>query len=77
MNYNEKIINKTINCICKNKKYRIDKLLKMDAIQYCNLGIDSTKAEKLEVKKRSKNIYKAISKIDSVLGKLFLEHQDK
>ena len=49
----------------------------MDAIQYCNLGSNSTKAEKLEVKKRSKNIYKAIQKIDYALGKNFLEHQDK
>lgn len=77
MKYNEQIINKTVACICKNKKYRIDKLLKMDAIQYCNLGKNSTKAEKLQVKKRSKNIYKAIAKIDLVLGNNFLMHQDK
>lgn len=77
MKYDQKIINKTINCICKSKKYKIDKLLKMDAIQYCNLGKNSTNAEKLEVKKRSKNIYNAILKIDFVLGKSFLEAQDK
>jgi len=77
MKYNEQIINKTVACICKSKKYRIDKLLKMDAIQYCNLGKNSTKAEKLQVKKRSKNIYKAIAKIDLVLGNNFLMHQDK
>ncbi len=77
MIYNKKQIDKFVNCICKSKKYRIDKLLEMDAIQYCNLGKDSTKDEKLEVKKRSKNIYKAISKIDSVLGKSLLQLQDK
>ena len=77
MKYDEQIIKKTVACICKNKKYRIDKLLEMDAIQYCNLGKDSPKAEKLEVKKRSKNIYKAIFKIDNVLGKSLLEAQDK
>jgi len=77
MKYDEQIINKTIDCICKNKKYKIDKLLEMDAIQYCNLGKDSPKAEKLEVKRRSKNIYKAIFKIDNVLGKSLLEAQDK
>jgi len=77
MKYYEKKISKSINCTCKSKKYRIDMLLEMDAIQYCNLGKDSTKEEKLEVKKRSKNIYKAISKIDSVLGKSLLQLQDK
>ena len=77
MKYNEQIINKTVACTCKNKKYKVDKLLEMDAIQYCNLGINSTKAEKLEVKKRSRNIYRAIQKIDYALGKNVLEHQDK
>ena len=77
MKYNEKIIDKTVKCTCKSIKYKVDKLLEMDAIQYCNLGSNSTKAEKLEVKKRSKNIYKAIQKIDYALGKNFLEHQDK
>jgi len=77
MIYNKKQIDKFVNCTCKSKKYRIDKLLEMDAIQYCNLGKDSPKAEKLEVKSRSKNIYKAISKIDFVLGKSLLQLQDK
>ena len=30
---------------------RIDELLEIDAIMYQNLGTDSTKAEKIEVKK--------------------------
>jgi hypothetical protein len=77
MIYSETQIQKAINCTCKSKKYRIDMLLEMDAIQYCNLGKDSPKADKIEVKKRSKNIYKAISKIDSVLGKSLLQLQDK
>ena len=77
MKYDEQIINKTVACICKSKKYKVDKLLEMDAIQYCNLGSNSTKAEKIEVKRRSRNIYRAIQKIDYALGKNFLEHQDK
>lgn len=35
----------------KTVKERIDELLRMDANQYTNLGSDSTKAEKAEVKK--------------------------
>ena len=44
----------------KTVKERIDLLLEMDATQYTNLGSDSTKNEKVEVKKNSKVIYKAI-----------------
>lgn len=55
---------------------RIDQLLEMDANQYTNLGSDSTKAEKAEVKKNSKIIYKAIKDLDEYTGKLLLEHLD-
>jgi len=60
----------------KTVKERIDELLKMDATQYTNLGSDSTKAEKTEVKKNSKVIYKAIKDLDEYTGKLLLEHLD-
>ncbi len=36
----------------KTVKERIDLLLEMDATQYTNLGSDSTKNEKVEVKKK-------------------------
>jgi hypothetical protein len=52
-------------------------LLELDATQYCNLGIDSTKQQKEEVKKNSRYIYKAIAKLNSSMGKRFLYHQDK
>jgi Na+-translocating ferredoxin:NAD+ oxidoreductase RnfG subunit len=60
----------------KTVKERIDQLLEMDATQYTNLGSDSTKAEKAEVKKNSKVIYKAIKDLDEYTGKLLLEHLD-
>jgi hypothetical protein len=60
----------------KTVKERIDQLLEMDANQYTNLGSDSTKAEKSEVKKNSKIIYKAIKDLDEYTGKLLLEHLD-
>ena len=60
----------------KTVKERIDELLKMDATQYTNLGSDSTKSEKAEVKKNSKLIYKAIKDLDEYTGKLLLEHLD-
>lgn len=55
---------------------RINQLLELDAIMYTNLGSDSTKAEKLEVKKNSRIIYRAIKDLDFDTGKLLLQHQD-
>ena len=55
---------------------RIDQLLEMDAIMYQNLGSDSTKTDKAEVKKNSKVIYRAIKDLDEYTGKLLLEHLD-
>jgi len=55
---------------------RINQLLEMDATLYTNLGSDSTKAEKLDVKKKSRIIYKAIKDLDIETGKLLLQHQD-
>jgi Cu/Ag efflux protein CusF len=55
---------------------RINQLLEMDATMYTNLGSDSTKAEKQEVKKNSRIIYRAIRDLDIETGKLLLQHQD-
>lgn len=65
-----------------HRKYKdpqkiIDRLLCLDAQLYMNLGLYSTKADKGEVKKESRKIYRAIKKIDPKLGDLFLVHQDK
>jgi len=55
---------------------RINQLLELDATMYTNLGSDSTKAEKQEVKKNSRIIYRAIRDLDLETGKLLLQHQD-
>jgi len=55
---------------------KIDRLLEIDASQYTNLGKESTKSEKAEVKRNSKYIYKTIKKIDNSLGSMFLKHLD-
>lgn len=60
----------------KTVKERIDLLLEMDAQMYQNLGSDSTKTEKTDVKKNSKVIYRAIKDLDEYTGKLLLEHLD-
>jgi len=57
-------------------KERTDMILELDAIQYTNLGIDSTKSEKSKVKSDSKYLYKQIKGIDESLGKDLITHMD-
>ena len=58
-------------------KEKIDKLLELDCNLYTNLGTDSTKTEKQEVKRMSKKIYKAIQTINEPIGKSLLQSVDK
>lgn len=71
-NLTDKIIN-DFNLTIKEKT---DNLLQLDAIQYTNLGIDSTKAEKNKVKSDSKYIYKKIESINKPFGKLLINSMD-
>lgn len=56
---------------------RVSELLRLDAIQYTNLGIDSKKYEKDKVKSDSKHIYKQIKGISEHDGNLLLNHLDQ
>ena len=58
-------------------KKKIDSLLEIDAIMYTNLGIDSTKTEKKEVKAISRKIYKAISLISPLDGYILESHMNE
>jgi hypothetical protein len=58
-------------------KEKIDKLLELDCNMYTNLGTDSTKSEKQEVKRMSKKIYRAIQNINEAVGKSLLQAMDK
>lgn len=58
-------------------KRKIDALLEYDCNMYTNLGSDSTKTQVQDVKKKSRAIYRAISKIDSEDGKKLLYHMDR
>ena len=53
-------------------KQKLDELLRMDAAMYVNLGTESTKEERHEVKSRSRLIYRTIKAIDMEMGDLFL-----
>lgn len=58
-------------------KRKIDALLEYDCNMYTNLGSDSTKTERLDVKKKSRILYRGISKINSEDGKKLLYYMDK
>jgi len=67
------------NIINKNTSdtEKISELLELDCDMYTNLGIDSTKTEKQEVKRYSRKIYKAIQGINEPIGKSLLQAMDK
>jgi len=76
MRYKYEDIEKFMEFKTWTNKDKIDKLLEIDCSLYCNLGSDSTKTEKEEVKKKSINIYRTIKTIDSKLGDEFLYTMD-
>tara|TARA_S200002703_G_scaffold154481_1_gene157340 strand:+ start:642 stop:884 length:243 start_codon:yes stop_codon:yes gene_type:complete len=57
-------------------KEKTDAILELDATQYTNLGIDSTKTEKSKVKTDSKYLYKLIKNFNVDDGNLLLNHMD-
>ena len=71
------MIDKIMSYKSISDKEKINRLLQLDCNMYTNLGSDSTKTEKLEVKKNSRAIYRAIKQIDERIGRSLLEHMDK
>ena len=58
-------------------RQKIDGLLELDARLYTELGVNSTKADKLETRRKSRIIYREIRSIDKKDGNLLLNHLDK
>tara|TARA_R110001592_G_scaffold33531_2_gene116115 strand:- start:701 stop:958 length:258 start_codon:yes stop_codon:yes gene_type:complete len=58
-------------------KRKIDELLEIDANMYTNLGIDSSKTEKENVKKISRKIYRAISLVSPLDGYILEAHMNE
>ena len=58
-------------------RQKVDALLELDARLYTELGIDSTKADKIETRRKSRIIYREIRSIDKKDGNLLLNHLDK
>jgi hypothetical protein len=67
------MIDKIMSYTSVSDREKINRLLELDCNMYANLGSDSTKAEKLEVKKQSRAIYRAIKQLDESVGRSLLE----
>lgn len=72
-----KFIDKVLGYKTWSDKRKIDSLLEYDCDIYTRLGSDSTKTEIQEAKRKSRAIYRAISKLDPLDGKKLLYHMDK
>ena len=71
------MIDKILNYKRVSDKGKIARLLELDSTLYANLGSDSTKKDKQEVKKQSRQIYLAIKTLDKATGEQFLRAMDK
>lgn len=71
------MIDKILNYTTISNRGKVDRLLELDSTLYANLGSDSTKTEKLEVRKQSRLIYRAIKTLDNALGEMLLRAMDK
>lgn len=77
MSYGYDDIDRIIEFSTWSTRKKIDELFRIDTYMYTNLGSDSTKKEKEDTRKKSKAIYRAISKINPKLAKELIYHMDK
>ena len=77
MKYTYEDINKIVAFKTWTVKKKVDTLLEIDAVLYCNLGIDSKDSEKKKVKAISRKIYRAISLVSPTEGYLLEAHMNE
>ncbi len=58
-----------------SKRKKIDTLLEIDADLYCNMGAETSKSERDNIKVQSRKIYRLIKSIDEYTGKLLLRNE--
>jgi hypothetical protein len=76
MVYTTTDIEKIMNHSSWSVKRKTDYLLHKDCNMYANLGLDSSKKDRKEVRIASKRIYTAIKSLNSELGTLLLHAMD-
>jgi hypothetical protein len=60
-----------------SEKEKLDELFRIDTWMYTNLGSDSTKKDREEVKKKSRRIYSAIKRFSFETGRQCLSYMDR
>jgi hypothetical protein len=74
MKYTHEDIGKIVGFKTWTIRKKVDTLLKIDAIMYCNLGLESKDSEKKKIKAISRKIIKAISLISPADGYMLEAH---
>ena len=76
MSYTIDDLEKIVNYKTWGNKRKIDTLLEIDCIMYCNMGKDSKETEREITRKNSRKIYNAIKQIDPQTGIKLLQAMD-
>jgi len=69
-------VGKLLTAEFDSDRQKIDELLMINVNLHCQLGSDSSKADKEHVKKLSRIIFRAIKTIDKYEGENFIRTQD-
>ena len=69
--------NKILGYSSVKDKDKIDRLLELNAAQYCNLGLDSTKTSRLIAEVTSRYIYRCIKEVDEDLGRFLIRANEE
>ena len=77
MKYTHQDIGKIVGFKTWSIRKKVDTLLEIDALLYCNLGLESKKTEKDKVKAISRKIYRAISLISPADGYMLEAHMNE
>ena len=78
MSFNTDTIDKIVGYKTIKNKDKIDRLLEIRSNYIANnIGIGISKKDRNNIRKNSRYIYKAISKINEEVGNKFLQSQDK
>ena len=66
-----------VECERCSEKKKVDRLLRMEADMYTNMGMDTSASERKLIKGKSRKIYYAIKKINPELGTKLIQAMDK
>lgn len=69
--------NKILSYTSVKDKEKIDRLLQINADQYCNLGLESTKTARLVAEVTSRYIYRCIKEVDEDLGRFLIRANEE